>query len=262
MLEEDKESNLLEMFRLFANNSLSSICLIPNSETVVAIVDILRDERIWETEWIDSSSKDAPPPDFYNDRKRIMMEVMRVDDHAYEHEGKIINPTAIRARTIEKELQESGVLDLNPNARININSPTDLPSLEDHNYRYYKTNFRRIIEKHKKQIARYRINHPGYKLVFFVFDESSMYCKTDTPNRTIKKGEPFLSVPHIWFSDKAFTEIFKNSEIDYLVWFTPYKQFICSNPTIKLPLVCVFDCNQEGYEPIDYPEDYMVSTEE
>ena len=33
--------------------------------------------------WINSSGKNDPPPDFYNDKKKLMMDVMRIDDHAY-----------------------------------------------------------------------------------------------------------------------------------------------------------------------------------
>lgn len=33
--------------------------------------------------WIDSSAKNAPPPDFYNDKLKFMMDIMRIDDNAY-----------------------------------------------------------------------------------------------------------------------------------------------------------------------------------
>ena len=262
MLDEDKEANLLERIRLFVQYTSDSIYCFSNTETVQSLVDTLCNDEIWKNEWIDNSSKDAPPPDFYNEKRGIMLEVMRIDDHAYVQNGKIINPTNQRARAVEKELKERGLLNSSPNARLFINSPTELPSLEDHNYRFYKENFKRIIEKHKKQIAQYKNNHPGYKLVFFIYDESSMYCQVDTPNRTIKEDERFEGKLHYWFFDKAFKVCFMDSGIDFFVWFTPYKWIKKSENPIELPLACVFDCNQTDEELIEYPDDYMMSTEE
>ena len=40
--------------------------------------------------WIDSSSKDSLPPDFHNEKHKIMMDVMRIDDCVNEKNGKKI----------------------------------------------------------------------------------------------------------------------------------------------------------------------------
>ena len=37
---------------------------------------------LWKT-WIDASSKNALPPDFYNNKFKLMMDVMRIDDHTF-----------------------------------------------------------------------------------------------------------------------------------------------------------------------------------
>jgi hypothetical protein len=86
--------------------------------------------------WIDSSSKSAPPPDFYNEKNKIMMDVMRIDDHAYENEkGKIINPTLQKENKIYKELMSSKFINnINFNGNIFITAITELPSELDHNY--------------------------------------------------------------------------------------------------------------------------------
>lgn len=45
-------------------------------------------------EWIDSSGKNDPPPDFYDNKHKLMMDVMRIDDHAYiDEKGRIQNKT-------------------------------------------------------------------------------------------------------------------------------------------------------------------------
>ena len=261
-LWEDKEANIIESFRQHIQGEDRPVCLLPDAEDPRKVMASIMDDAIWKNEWVDSSSKDAPPPDFYSESQKLMMEVMRIDDHAFEQDGKIQNPTNKRARMRAKELIDDLQLNLRPDAKLVINSPTDLPSSEDHNYRYYKSNFKRVIEKHIEKIPIYKSKHPDCKLIFFVFDESSMYCQTDTPNQTVSEGEQIEGTLHHWYYDKAFTKVFMNSGIDYLIWFTPYKWIKMSIPPVILPLACVFDCKQEYMTLIDYPEDYMTSTEE
>ena len=258
-LWEDKEVNLIELFRLHPREENRPVWRFPDTEETRKVMTSIIDDEIWKNEWVDSSHKCNPPPDFYSDSQKLMMEVMRIDDHAFEQDGKIQNPTIKNESTKAKELRE--LLKLSPDAQLIINSPTDLPSLQDHNYRFYKYNFKRVIEKHIEKIPIYKSNHPGCKLIFFVYDESSMYCQTDTPNRSIKHCEPIKASPHEWYYDKAFTKVFLNSEIDYLIWFTPHKQIVSIPPVIS-PLACVFDCKQKDMPLIDYPEDYMMSTDE
>ena len=263
MLFEDIEINLIEDFQLQTKFFDQPVYRLPDTAEVRTIVKSIIDDDIWNTQWVDSSSKSAPPPDFYNEKQRLMMEVMRVDDHAFEQEnGRITNPTIQRERIKEKELRRT--LNLSPNTQLFINSPTDLPSLEDHNYLYYMSNFKRVVEKHKKQISCYRSNHLSHRLIFFIYDESSMYCQTDTPNQTIKRGERVdgLRALHKWFYDKAFTDVFQNSGIDYLVWFTPNKKIEQTGSPIVLPLACVYDCNQMNEQSIEYPPSYMMSLDE
>lgn len=262
MLFEDKESNILEDFRMLAEWSSQSVFLVHDTSAVRSMLQFITDDVIWKKEWIDSSSKSAPPPDFFNDNKKLMMEVMRVDDHSFERNGKIKNPTNQRAREIEKELKNKGLLEGFLNAQLIVNAVTDLPTLEDHNYTYYKQNFKRVVEKHKHQIDHYKANHPGFQLVFFVFDESSMYCRVSTSNKTVKKGELFKGVPHLWFYDKAFLDGIIHSGVDFLVWYTPYKYIEHIEPPLELPQACVFDCNQMVDNLVEYPEANMMSVEE
>lgn len=261
-LWEDKEANLIESLRGRARWDDRPIRLFPDAEETQKVVTSIVDDEIWKTEWVDSSSKSDPPPDFYSESQKLMIEVMRVDDHAFEQNGRIQNPANQRTRMRAKELMEALHINLRPGGQLVINSPTDLPSLEDHNYRYYKSNFKRVIEKHIEKIPTYKSNHPDCKLIFFVFDESSMYFQTDRPNQTIKMGEQICGKPHQWYLDKAFIDVFINSGIDYLIWFTPNKHVETRGLPIKLTLACVFDCNRVDEKSIDYPEDYIMSTEE
>ncbi|MBQ7208837.1 MAG: hypothetical protein IJS01_13645 [Lentisphaeria bacterium] len=260
MLWEDKEANLIESFRQHTLGDYRPVLRLPDIKETRTMMTSIVDDEIWKNEWVDSSSKNDPPPDFYSESQKLMMEAMRIDDHAFEQDGRIKNPTNQRARMKGKELRDA--LHLHPGTPLFVNAPTGLPSSEDHNYRYYKSNFTRVIKNHIEKIPAYKSNHPDCKLIFFVFDESSMYLKTDTPNQTIKRGEQICGVPHCWYLDKAFIGVFVNSGIDYLIWITPYKHVETLGRPIKLPLACVFDCNQVNREAVDYPEDYMVSAEE
>lgn len=256
MLFEDKEINLLEMF---SHLETESIVCNDNSKEIERIFNSIHNDF---KKWIDSSGKNEPPPDFYNKDEKLMLEVMRIDDHAYEQRGKIINPTNQKANKAYKELLDSGILDNFPNASLLVNAPTCLPTEEDHNYVFYRENFKRIVNKHKDKIELYRKNHPNYKLIFFAFDESSMYCQVKEKNKKLKKYEQVQCEPHAWWIDEEFVSIFKGSDIDYFIWFTPYKFIESIEPQIVLPRAAIYNCKSSSKESlIYYDADYMISTE-
>lgn len=258
MLFAEKESNLIEAFRFL---SISEIALIPENNETESVCLSIHDETLWK-DWFDSSAKDAPPPDYYNDSERLMMEVMRVDDHGFKKRGKIINPTYTREHEIERQLRESGFLSQFPeDVRLIINADSGLPTAEDHNYRYYFESFKRTVEHHKQKINNYRRNHPGYKTAFFVYDESTAYVLVNRVPKKIKAGHFGSGIAHLWFCDKRFVEVFKNSEIDYLVWFAPYKMYHNLNRLPQLPTACVYDCHSIDMSLIDYDVEHMISTE-
>ena len=265
MLFEDSEAKILKEFRAFANADWikAPLYVLSDSDETVAMITDFIDETKWNSEWTDASSKSDPPPDFYNNQEKIMLEVMRIDDHAYvDNRAKIQNPTNQKARKTAREMLDSGKIKLAPNGNIFVNAPTDLPTLEDHNYGFYINNFKRVIEKHIIHIPMYQNNHPGFKMIFFIYDESSAYFQVNTPNRAISQGERFAGIPHYWFLDKSFLDVVEQSGIDYLIWYTPYKRIERSEQPIELPMACVLDCNQLPTEVISYPEELMMSVEE
>lgn len=64
----DKEIDFIEDFRMIPSEQ---IAVIGNEEEIDKIIDIIK----ISDNWIDSSGKDQLPPDFYNDKDKIMMEV-------------------------------------------------------------------------------------------------------------------------------------------------------------------------------------------
>lgn len=266
------EKNIIESFRIFFSypeltHCSSRVLYLPETDSVKQVFQSICDEIKW-TKWGDSSGKDEPPPDYFNNELKLMMEVMRVDDTAHidESTGKLINPIRARESELMRELRDNGIFDICPHLEnVVVNANTKLPTVKDHNYIFYRDNFIRVIENHKKKIPSYQQNHPGFKIIFFVFDESSMYIKLADGHlkRSINKnGDIAPGQMHIWWVDEAFLDTIFNSEIDYLIWETPYKQAKCEGRIeIELPCVCIFDVKNINIETIIYTERRMVSTE-
>ena len=265
------EENIIDSFRLFANSQYemrySHPLYFPEAGIVKQIFQSICDDEQW-AKWRNSSGKDDPPPDYYNSELELMMEVMRVNDneHVDESTGKLINPIRARESELIQELMGKGFLDaLSPNGQIMITANTKLPTDEDHNYIFYRDNFIRIIEKHKKKIPSYRQNHPGFRTIFFVHDESSMYVKLENgySKKTFSsKRDIAIEQLHKWWLDEAFMNSIVNSEIDFLIWATPYKQLLLEDGIdSELPGVCIFDIKNMKIRTEIYKERRMVSTE-
>lgn len=258
----DDELNILEWFQ----TSPEQYVYFPvQSETTTTLFNSLIDKENF-SQWVYSAGKSDPPPDFYNKEIEMMMDIMRIDDHGHlDENGKYTNPVNQRESKLRKNLNKfrffSNFTDIK---KIFINAVTDLPEFEDHNYKYYFDNFKRTIEKHIKSIPLYKSNHPGYKVVFFIFDESSGYVLAENERQAkskIHQGECFYCSLYSHFADKRFAEVFLNSDIDYLVWYSPFKHFESNMP--EMPNICVFDIKKLSLQNFyDFQENLIMSTEE
>ena len=257
----DKE---IEIITLFQSVPTKFICLMADNSEIIDVVNSILDMGKWNS-WTDSSAKDAPPPDFYCDNLKLMMDVMRVDDHErISEKGKTVNPTRAMESALYKGMQEKSLFANNPNVKLQILASTELPTDEDHNYSFYLGSFKRTVESHIKKIANYKQNHPGYKIIFFVFDESSAYFATDKKQQKLQYGECFEGEPHYWFLDQAFLSAFTNADIDFLIWYTPYKHcnaFDEEGHILDLPQAVVFDVKDMRFPQRDYDEHSMESAE-
>ena len=237
----DNEIEIIEFFRTARKNE---VLLLPEKDKIAEKIYLSIVEE-WD-KWTNSSGKSDPPPDFFSDELGLMMDVMRVDDHGYiGRNGKTtVNPTLRRESEVMRELQGKGIFDMFPNAKPHLIVDTKLPTDEDHNYVFYRDNFNRTVGSHIKKITNYRANHPGLKTIFMIFDESSPYfeCLESHPVRRI--GDIQSGQPHLWFWDSAFMDVVKASDIDYLVWFTPYKHcdmFSSIGERVELPKAVVMN---------------------
>lgn len=159
-----------------------------------------------------------------------MVEVMLVNDNEHlGNNGKIINPVKKRSNEIMNELKNSGILDNFSDNIIFLTNPT-LPELsqdEFHNYNYYTSSFNRIVGDHIKKIPKYRKNHPDKKLIFLIEDESAAYIKLPVCRNLVNTQAndylPLSSIPHRWWLDKNLLKVFKDADLDYVLWHAPHK---------------------------------------
>lgn len=264
----DNEIDIINYLHIFYSTQLSKIALFPReSKELISVVEKVCDSDNWKN-WIESSGKSDPPPDFYSDEFMLMMDIMRVNDHERKgKKGKLHNPSMKHDKELFRELQQSGILAQNPNANVFIIGDTQLPTYEDHNYKLYLKCFQRVLSKHIESIPLYKKNHPNHKVIFLVFDESSAYIESKqliNAKKQYRKGDEISGKPHFFFYDNVFMEAFKNKGIDYLFWYTPYKRFECITPSIELPELCVYDLSKlskKQLQSIQYDNTRMISAE-
>jgi len=261
----EKEIDIIEHLQSLYMADSQKIALIPSQTyELESIVDKVCNQKKW-VKWIDSSDESAPPPDYYSDEYGLMMDVMRVNDHEQRgKKGKLYNPSMAHEREMYKELEQAGIIEQFPKAKVILNGDTHLPTYEDHNYDQYLKCFKRVVKKHIDSIPLYQKNHPGYKVIFLVFDESSAYFESTEPidiKKQLHKGDGMVGYPHLFFMDKAFLDAFVGSGIDYLFWFTPYKMFECISPPFELPSLCVFDLSGKMEQSVAYDNYRMLSVE-
>lgn len=265
MLFGSNEIDLIKHLQSFWPSGISQTALLPSqSPELEDIVHKICDASNWN-KWIVSSGKSDPPPDFYSDDFRIMMDVMRVNDHEKKSKkGKLYNPTMSHEKEMLKELEQAGILKQFPNTKVFLNGDTKLPTHEDHNYNLYLKCFSRVIRKHIDSIPLYKSNHPGFTTIFFVFDESSAYFEADHPidfKKQVHQGNILSGRPHLFFADEDFIDVFVNRGIDYLLWYTPYKRYEGLSPQVTFPTLCVFDLSQKDFLRIKYDKEKMPSAE-
>lgn len=258
----DKEERIIKLFQELKH---SEVAMYPHDIKLIKLYKSIHNKYNWK-KWTNSSGKADLPPDYYNDKLKIMMDVMRVDDHAFEDDkGKIINPHNQRESKLTKELIEknSSLKEAANNGRLIIIPDSGLHGYQDHNYNFYVNNFRRVTQKHIKKISTYKNNHPNFKMIFMIFDESSPYF--ENPNLNFEKftrvGQMKKGNPHFWWLDKNLCDCIRNSNIDYLIWITPYKHFD-SLEKVELPQAVIYDLAKFPYdELIEYDERKIESLE-
>lgn len=242
MKTADNESFILENFRMVSKKEtliLGNIfhCLKIRS----SLINYFKRKH-----WIDSSAKNASPPDFYNEKLKLMMEIMRIDDNAYvDEKGKVQNPIYKKENELLKRYFGNDYKTVRNDISCYVVASSGLPTSQDHNFTKYFDNFKRVFESHNKKVDNYRKNHPKYKTIFFVCDESTEYIEVVDKKyvkEDPKEGELSYGKPHLPCCDKNFLNIIKNSKVDYVIWYMPYKLARQANDKlINLPKCAIIE---------------------
>lgn len=177
--------------------------------------------------WINSSGKNDLPPDFYSEKFKLMADIMQINDSERTKKRNIQREADSK---LYDDLEQSGILDKFPNLQqIEILNPCqNIETNQHHRYSWYIKSFNRIVSKHKDSIELYRSNHPEYKLIFVIHDESEPYCQLPScliDTSKIKQGDVLQSEPHYPFLDRNIMQTFIDSDIDYVVWYMNNKDY-------------------------------------
>lgn len=191
---------------------------------------------------------DQPPPDFFSDKCSIMFDALRVNDTEIKNEwGKIINNKFARERKMEKELQKLGINMENRNVICN----SEYVDFSEHSLINFSNQAKRTIDEHIKKIHIWKDELPNIKYKgLFIFDESGLYFEgCCIPAETPAENSKWLFIPkhnpsHIYYPwlDKNIMQPICDSELDFVVWFCPYKHSTITEQTgILYPSVVILD---------------------
>lgn len=239
--EKDQIQRFFRIRRFF---NLNEVVVFPQSADTLHLVDTIFKEENWHL-WTDSSGNGDPPPDFYSNHYKIMMDMMEI----YDDEKKKGVNSKIRERKYERMIigHRSSPEDL----KLVCNILPDKANNIYHDYKSYIKHFERVVNEHIESIKLYQKNHPGFKTLFFLWDESISYFKTNA------EGKP-VDI-HRCFEDKRFVNLFLSNGIDYVFWFTPYKK---SNYDNEYPLMAFYDVEKTDInECIDYDTSSIICAE-
>ena len=107
-------------------------------------------------------------------------------------------------------------------------------------------------------------NSSYYKIICQaqVFDESNGYFESDVAHDEYHRGTTYRGRLHYWFLDDEFLKVFDNSDIDCLIWLTPYKYAECIPLGFKLPEVSIFFTKMGFPNRQKYHRERMMPAEE
>ena len=241
----DNESFVLENFRLIPFYQIKYLGRRINCFRIKRLIRSFFFSKSWEN----SFSKGDPSPDFHNEKHRVMMEVMRVDDAISEPNDKCGDNSFKRTKRIIKAYFGQDYKGKLKNCSVYIN-PDTRNDKEYNIYGYLKT-FKRVVMDHSNKIDNYHKHYPRCKTcIFLICDESNGYYQVVDKNRIR---------PHLCFTDKNFIEVIKNCRAEYVVWFVAKKEsLMINNKELKQPLACIYDVKHFKESGIEYDYEKMV----
>lgn len=200
----------------------------------------------------------ALPPDFYSPTYNMMFDVLRINDSEVK---KTYNPVKMRERKIhDKIMAEYGDI-LSQDFELAVISETD--KLNEHTYKQYVKNARRVIGEHIKKVPLWEQKHPNIKHKgLFVCDETEVYFH----GLAMPSGSPvpdyawmrYVDMRHEfhkpWLDVNLIGQIYASS-IDFVIWFCPHKPFgVVRQLNCDFPEVTIIDTRFHFDKYVDYPD--------
>lgn len=203
-------------------------------------------------------------PDYYNDTHKYMMEVMRFDDYKPGKDSQNALETKQQKEIESVYRKHTGISTKDAEIKI-IVIPHPAHKPKD-GIKLMFENFSNTYLKHSSKTEKYRELFPGYKLGFFLCDESAAYIETkykiEDPHPGDQTG-PFRVYENAF--DKVYQEVLLQADIDYLIWFKPYcdiSNLIIKGPKTKqIYLIDIKKARKYGLKNYGWNYDNIVSAE-
>ena len=205
------------------------------------------------------NSHSDPPPDYYSNIYKIMFDVMRVNDTEVR---KNYNPVMIRQRNMENCLKKENLL---PDGvkTIYISESQDV---SEHSYVKYKRNVQRVMRNHIEKIPIWAHKNENYKKGLLVFDETEIcfegkvvHVMDDQFAFRWNKNKPLIV--HEPWNDINFIGQAYESELDFIIWFCPYKPYgkVLLESKVWFPSIVFIDVRYKRNIPYkEYDDEKMA----
>lgn len=216
-------------------------------------IEKLTHSKLFKKSWIYSCAKKDIPPDMHNEKHKIMMEIMRVDDSSTECK----NNSFKRANNVLRMFLGKNYKNENKNS-VGLIIP-DTRDNKNFNYEGYIDNLKRTISKHSDKINQYRKNYPKCEsVIFFICDESNNYIEVANKNE-LKEQEIYNNFKiHYAYADKKFIDIIKQCNADFVIWLGLYKEIYVNGKNVVYPNAVIFDIKNLKYNGLDYNSELML----
>lgn len=203
-----------------------------------------------------NNGHEALPPDYYSETYNIMFDVTRINDTEIK---KGYNPHFIREREMQKKAISSRIIKGNETAVI---YDAENEEKNEHCYKNYKKMARRVFEDHINKIPKWIKQFPKIKYKgLLIFDETECFfegepkllCNNKIAYKPLKLHKPW--------NDKNLMEKLYDSELDFVVWLCPYKQFneVVQKFSVSYPSMVIVDLRFRSTNYEKYQEEKLVS---
>lgn len=251
MLFDDEEDILSAVRMILQENRLEVLHFNGNSFNKKIEHAILDVEHL-----VADNGHAAVPPDYFSEKHSIMFDVMRVNDSELK---KSYNPVKIRERKLFQAVEKEFGLYMPADAPVIVATESDIP--EEHCYKNYVKNSQRVIGAHIDKLPLWKNKHQDIKYSgLFIFDETETYFTgMSRPSGNLDK--PWFRAADLncgfhkpWLDRRLMQSIYE-SEIDFVIWFEPYKVGgIAMECGVQMPAVVFLDTRFCFDKYIDYSD--------